>query len=79
VSEENVRNINLDIIERDQISHVEDDILFYIYFHRRFRSENIVDEGKDQSVNDWKTSNIERLVCDLLFVKPCPIGPPVQL
>jgi hypothetical protein len=47
---EDVRDVHIDIVERDQISHVEDNILFHIYFHRQLRSEDIVDDDKDQPV-----------------------------
>jgi hypothetical protein len=50
VLEENVRNVDLDVIERDEMTHVEDDILFHVCLDRRLRSENVVNEGKDQTV-----------------------------
>jgi hypothetical protein len=56
------------------MSHVENDILLYICLHRRLRSEDVVDEGKDQLVKGWKTGSIERLTRDPFFVKSCHIG-----
>jgi hypothetical protein len=32
------------------MSYVEDDILFHVYLHRRLRSDDIIDNDKDQSV-----------------------------
>jgi predicted peroxiredoxin len=69
VPEEDVGNVDLDIIKRYQMSHIEDDILFYICLYCRLRSENVVDKGKNQEVKSWKMNDIGRLVSD-----PLPIG-----
>jgi hypothetical protein len=74
VPEEDVRDVDLDIVERYQMPYVEEGMLFHVSLNHRLRSEDIIDDDRDQSVKDWKTGNIERLDHDPLFVKPCPIG-----
>jgi hypothetical protein len=44
---EDACDVNLNIVEGDQISHVENDILLHLCLHRRLGGVNIIDEGKD--------------------------------